>query len=346
MLTIQENISLLPYNTLRIEAKARYFVEIDSLEALQQFFVHPLSNEKLFILGGGSNTLFTKDFEGLVLKISLKGIQELSDFSAPWKVFLKVHAGEERDHFVEYCCKKGYAGIENLAGIPGQVGTSPVSNIGAYGMEVQNSIFSVEGYDLVNKEIKTFSHEECQFEYRGSIFKNHLKSHFLVTAVTFALQENTESYEYNLNYPDLQKYLEGKKIQKSDLTLSFVSEMIRTIRNHKLPNPDEIGTAGSFFANPMIDRSDLSSLLEKFPELKYYPCENEEKIKLSAGQLIDLTGMKGFQLGNAGVSPKHALVLIHEQGDAEDLLKVAQLVQEAVLKKFGVFLHPEVVYVE
>ena len=287
------------------------------------------------------------DFDGVVVKISLKGVEEIkkNEKSDSSQVLVKANAGENRDDFVNYCNERGYAGLENLAWIPGQVGTAPVSNIGAYGMEVQNNIFSVEGYNLASQTFQTFSHDECQFIYRGSIFKNQLKSQFLITAVTFSLQKITKDYEFNLNYPDVQKKIEEKKLQKSDLNLMVVSEMIRKIRNHKLPNPDEIGTAWSFFANPIIDQSDFSSLLKKFPELKSYPCEKDTKIKLSAGQLIDLAGMKWFRLWDAWVSPKHALILIHEQGKAENLLKVAETVQEAVFKKFGVALHPEVVYV-
>lgn len=343
LMHIQKDISLKPYNTFQVEVNAKYFVEITSDKDIQELFQDPLFQTKRLILGGGANILLTKDFEGIVIKVALKGIQQIARENG--KVILKVGAGENRQDFVQYCCENQYAGIENLAWIPWNVGTAPVSNIGAYGMEVSKVIVKVEGYDLKTQEFKVFSKDECKFGYRSSIFKKELSSEFLVTAVFFELQEFSETYSFQLEYPDFKKYFQEKELNPDDLTLKDVMNAVIEIRNNKIPDPKLVPSAWSFFENPVIPQSELASLLERFPQLKSFPSWKEGYVKLSAGQLIDLAWLKGYSNGKAWTSEKHALILINQGGTAQDILEVANHIQTTVFQTFWVELHPEVVYV-
>ena len=343
MLKVKENYSLINDNTLKIDAKAKYFIEITTLQELEEFFQSSLSHEKMVILWGGSNILFTKDFDGVVLKMLIKGIQEISNKEE--EILVNVSAGETRQDFVEYCGEHWYAGIENLAWIPWNVWTSPVSNIWAYCMEAKDCIVSVEWYDLQTHEKKIFTHEQCQFGYRSSIFKKELSSKFLITSVLFSLH-HLHDYEFNLNYPDIQRYLEEHHLSKSELDISLVIKMIIDIRDHKLPNPKGTPNAWSFFANPIIDKNRLSALLDQYPQLKYFPTDQDDKIKLSAWQLIDLAGLKGYSNGKAWTSEKHALILVNPHGTSQDVLEVAHHIQEGVYDKFQISLQPEVVYIQ
>ncbi|MDD2536896.1 MAG: UDP-N-acetylmuramate dehydrogenase [Candidatus Absconditabacteria bacterium] len=366
MIDIQSDVSLLPYNTFQVDVQAKYFVDIHQEEDLEELFETGIfAKEKHLILGGGANVLFTQDINGLVIKVSLKGIEclsglDVSSLKSPLppfqkggsKVLVQAMAGEDWSGFVEYCNRKGRAGIENLIAIPGQVGTAPVSNIGAYGMEIGERVVWVEGYDLEKKEWKKFDHEECGFAYRDSIFKSELRGKFLITRVVFALEQLSEEYLFKLDYPDVQRVLEERSINILDCRASLamtpnsleqVSEIISEIRASKLPDPNKIGTAGSFFANPIIKKSDFDLLIQKFPELISYP--HGDEVKLSAGQLIDLAGLKGYSNGKAGTSSKHALIVINEGGSAEDVLEVVEHIQIVVKEKFGVALKPEVVYI-
>lgn len=343
MLTIQSNISLLPYNTFQIDVKAKYFVEIQSIEDLQELFQYPIfQSEKRLILGGWSNTLFTQDFDGLVIKVNLKGIETLSDDDS--STLLKVAAGENWSDFVNYTNVRELAGLENLIDIPGEVWTSAVSNIWAYGVEAKDRIVWVEGYDLQTGMFRRFSNEECQFSYRTSIFKSSLRNQFLISHVVFALDIFDESYQFITNYPDIQIAL-----QKSPLPpftkgggLQHMSGIIAEIRSIKLPDWRVIGTAGSFFANPIVSLEFAKNLEQSYSDLKIYPYLDQ--VKLSAGQLIDKAGLKWYSNWKAWTSPQHALIVINEWGTAKDVLDVVEHIQTKVKEMFGVELVPEVVY--
>jgi UDP-N-acetylmuramate dehydrogenase len=307
MLDIQSNVSLLYYNTFQIAVQAKYFVEISTLEQLQELFTSEIFQaEKKLILGGGANVLFTGDFEGLVIKVSLKGIEV--EGVEGCEVLVRASAGEDWSTFVNYANAQGRAGLENLIAIPGNVGTAPVSNIGAYGMEVGNRIARVEGYDLQTLEWKKFLHDECEFAYRRSLFKSELRNQFLITSVVFALDQFDENYQFITNYPDIQGVL---KSDSSPLSLVRMSEIIASIREKKLPDWHVIGTAGSFFANPYVSIPHFEALQKEYPTIPNYPVD-DKVVKVPAAWLIEQAGLKGYSNGKAGTSPNHALIVINE----------------------------------
>ncbi|GHW02818.1 UDP-N-acetylenolpyruvoylglucosamine reductase [candidate division SR1 bacterium] len=360
---IGENISLKPYNTFQIDVNARYFIEIQSEEELKELFSEEIfKRQKRLILGGGANMLFTEDFDGLVIKVDAPcrdrsctcpsenhiiypGKNEHSypgknEHSYPGKnehpylrsndndhIHISVPAGEDWSDFVQYANSQGWAGLQKLAGIPGQVGTAPVSNIGAYGVEIGDLIERVEGYDLQTGEKRRYSHDECEFGYRTSIFKTSLINQFFITCVCFRLIKLDSSL-----------HSQGQKLQK-------ISDEILQMRSEKLPDLELFPSAGSFFKNPVVSIEKWQELKGKFEELIGFA--NEKMVKLSAGQLIEMAGLKGYSNGKAGVSNKHALILVNEGGaTGNDILDVMKVVQDAVKEKFRVELEPEVVIIK
>lgn len=343
---IGENIDLKPYNTLQISVNAKYLVKIQSESDIIELMNSEIwKTEKHCILNWWANILFTCDFDGIVVKIETKGkkIIKLENNS----VLLEVQAWENWSDFVERCCDNNYYGIENLIDIPWNVGTAPVSNIWAYGTEVSSVVYEVEWIDLNTWEVKIFKNSECEFGYRTSIFKYNLKGEFLVTKVRFLLSIVDENYQPNIWYKDVQNYISEYWI--SPKTPKEVAEIIREIRANKLPDWHKIWTAWSFFSNPIITLDERAQLEKKFPDLSHHECVEfgEKKMKLSAGQLIDQCGLKWWRNPNwkAWTYEKHALILVNEWWDAEDVLGAMHYIQKCVNDKFWVKLQPEVVLV-
>ena len=327
-----KNYSLKNYNSFRVNHRANFFLKIKNNKSLIDFLSDKeFKNEKKLILGGGSNILFTKDYEGVILYSCIKGIHILEENDNHIKV--KVGSGENWDDFVKFCVSKNWYGIENLSLIPGSVGAAPIQNIGAYGVEVKDYIYDVNGIDLKNNTKKTYSNKSCDFEYRDSIFKRELKNNFFVTEVTFILNKNKK---FTLDYSEL------KNINSQSLTIQNVRDKIIEIRNSKLPNPKLLANAGSFFKNPVINIKIAKKIKEKYNDFKYYQI-NESMVKISAAWLIEKSGWKGHKEKNIGVYNKHALVLVNYSSEnGKDIKILSKKIKESVLEKFNVTLENEV----
>lgn len=339
MSIIQENISLKPYNTFGLEAKARFFTEINEIAELKNILQNTdyQNVEKLF-LGGGSNILLTKDFEGLVIKINLKGIKSV--FEDDSQIYLQAGAGENWHEFVMYCVENNLAGIENLSLIPGTVGAAPMQNIGAYGVEIKDVFVELEALNLESFEVEKFKLDDCKFGYRESVFKHENKGKYVITAVTFRLNKVPT---FKVSYGDIQKTLEEMGVKT--LTIKAVSEAVIKIRKSKLPDPAEIGNSGSFFKNPEIPKTQYDELKTKFDNIPSYPI-NESTVKVPAGWLIEQAGWKGFRDGQIGVHARQALVLVnYGGGNGNDIKALSAKVQASVLEKFGIKLHVEVNFI-
>jgi UDP-N-acetylmuramate dehydrogenase len=335
---IVNNISLKKFNTFGIDAKANFFTEVKTVEELQKLLQNSEIKElPKLILGGGSNLLFTKDFEGLVLKINLMGIEKVKEDDS--HIYLTAGAGENWHQFVLYCIERNFAGVENLSLIPGTVGAAPMQNIGAYGVEIKDVFHQLEAIEIATGESRTFSKEECEFAYRYSIFKDEAKAKdkYIITSVSFRLNKKPA---YNTSYGDIHKTLE--KMEVKELSIKAISDAVVHIRQSKLPDPAVIGNAGSFFKNPTILKSDFEKLKEQYPEIPGYHLPNDE-VKVPAGWLIEQCGWKGKVIDKIGVHKNQALVLVnYGGGKGEDLRKLAFDIQSSVVEKFGIELMPEV----
>lgn len=327
-----KNYSLKNYNSFRVNHKANFFLKIENDKSLIDFLSDKkFKNEKKLIIGGGSNILFTKDYEGVILYNCIKGIHILEENNNHIK--LKVGSGENWDDFVKFCVNKNWYGIENLSLIPGSVGAAPIQNIGAYGVEIKDYIYDVNGIDLKNNLKKTYTNKSCDFEYRDSIFKRELKNNFFVTEVTFILNKNKK---FTLDYSEL------KNINGQNLTIQNVRDKIIEIRNSKLPDPKLLANAGSFFKNPVINIKIAKNIKEKYNDFKYYQI-NESMVKISAAWLIEKSGWKGHKEKNIGVYNKHALVLVNYSSEnGKDIKILSKKIKESVLEKFNVTLEKEV----
>lgn len=335
MIRFEKNFSLKTHNTFGIEAKARYFFEFTEFEDLPYFLANFPGWEKLqlLLLGGGSNLLFVSDFDGLVLYSNIPGIQQIKEDRN--HVWLEVGAGENWDRFVAYCVHQQLGGIENLSLIPGNVGAAPVQNIGAYGVEVCDFIECVKGFDLMTFEACEIPASECGFDYRDSVFKHELKNRFIVTSVVFRLDK---FIAYKLDYGDLRAEVE----KRGGENIYNVREAVIAIRESKLPDPDQLGNAGSFFKNPVVPIETAEKLKSVFPQMPVYPA-GKGKAKLAAGWLIDQCGLKGFRDGDAGVHEKQALVLVNYGGaSGKDIYELAMRIRQSVNDRFNVLLEPEV----
>ncbi|MDN3596550.1 UDP-N-acetylmuramate dehydrogenase [Zunongwangia endophytica] len=327
------NVSLKPYNTFGIDVRANKFIKIRTIEGLKKILRKTYA-EELFILGGGSNMLLTDDISKTVLQIRLKGKQVLEEKDN--YVIIKAHAGENWHEFVLWTLKQNFGGLENLSLIPGNVGTSPIQNIGAYGVELKDTFVSCEAIDIQTLETKTFSLEDCEFDYRNSVFKNKLKGQYIITSVNFKL--STKNHQLKIDYGDIKSEL--KQIENPKIT--DISNAIIRIRESKLPNPAEIGNSGSFFKNPIISTEAFKNLQQKFPEAPSYKI-SENEVKVPAGWLIDQAGLKGYRDGDAGVHKKQALVLVnYGNASGNDILELSKKVRAVVKEKFGIDLEPEV----
>ena len=335
MLQIQENISLKPYNSFGIDVKASYFAEIFSEADLVRLFKNEIvKSQKLLVIGGGSNVLFTQDYKGLVVKISIKGIKsEMIE----GKVLVTAGAGEVWNDFVNYCVGNHYAGVENLSLIPGTVGASPIQNIGAYGVELKDVFESCSAFEIKTGKTKTFTYDDCHFGYRESIFKGELKGQYIITSVTFRLSAEAK---INTSYGAIETELLNRGIENPNI--ADVSAAVSHIRVSKLPDPSTIGNAGSFFKNPVIEKYEFADIVAKHPDVVHYPTA-DDKIKLAAGWLIEQCGWKGKVVGQTGTWKNQALVLVnHGHATGTEVYHFSEQIIDSVKSTFGVTLEREV----
>jgi UDP-N-acetylmuramate dehydrogenase len=337
MVFIQENSALLPFNTFKFQARAKYLSIISSLDDLMELRRSHIfeQNPRLF-LGGGSNILFTRDFDGLVIRNEIKGIEVVHEDED--QITLKAGSGENWHAFVCYCVERNYGGLENLSLIPGTMGAAPMQNIGAYGVEVRSVIDDVEAFDLEKGEVKVFSNADCNFGYRESFFKHEGKGTYFISSITLTLTKR--NHQFNISYGAIKDTLHQMGVDK--LSVKAISDAVISIRKSKLPDPAVIGNAGSFFKNPSIDSDQYSRLKEIYPTIPGFT-EEKSKIKVPAGWLIEQCGWKGKRVDNIGVHPLQALVLVHYGGDeGKKLWQLALDIQSSVNEKFGITLQPEV----
>lgn len=332
---MQENISLKPYNTFGVDVNAAFFDEVSSIENLKALIAENKS-KKLLFLGGGSNILFTKDFYGLVIQLNLKGISFEKVSSN--EVLVLVSAGENWHQFVLWCLDHNFGGLENLSLIPGNVGTSPMQNIGAYGVEIKDHFEYCNVLNLETLELEKFDKEKCRFGYRDSIFKQEGKGKYVILEVCFKL--TTENHIVKTEYGAIKSELEN--LQITNPTIHDVSKAVINIRESKLPNPKEIGNAGSFFKNPTIPVLQFEELRTKFPNIQGYP--NGEMVKVPAGWIIEQCGWKGKQIGNVATHHLQSLVIINKTGNAsgKEIFDFSTMIIDSVKEKFGIELEREV----
>lgn len=332
---IKYHFSLKNYNTFGIEANAKEFVAVHSIEELETVLAENISKRK-FILGGGSNMLLTKDIDALVIHIDLKGkkiVEENDDF-----VWVESQAGENWHEFVMWTIDNDFGGLENMSLIPGNVGTTPVQNIGAYGTEIKDTFVSCSAMKIDTMEMRSFRNSECNFGYRESIFKNEIKDQYIITSVIFKLTKR--NHKINISYGDITRELDKLNIKTP--TLKDVSNAVITIRQSKLPDPKVLGNSGSFFKNPILLKSEFNKIHKKFPEMKYYEI-SETEVKVLAGWLIEQAGFKGLRFGDAGIHKNQALVLVnYGNATGQEILNVSKDIQETIFKKFGIHIEAEV----
>ncbi|MDR2123180.1 MAG: UDP-N-acetylmuramate dehydrogenase [Flavobacteriaceae bacterium] len=337
MITFQENTDIKKFTTFNVPAVCRYFTEVYSLEELDEAL--DLAKEKelpLLFLGGGSNILFTDIFQGLVIKLNLKGITESEEDED--HVVVSAQAGEEWSAFVQYCISKDYGGLENLSLIPGNAGTSPMQNIGAYGVEIKDVFHSLKALSIQTKKVETFTPDLCKFGYRESFFKNEGKDKYVILEVSFRLTK--KNHKFNISYGAIQEEFKKKDIKTP--TLKDISEQIIQIRQSKLPDPKILGNAGSFFKNPVISLEQFQKLQNEYPHIPHYRLADSQ-IKIPAGWLIEHAGWKGKKTGRVGVHEKQALVLVNYGGaTGKEIYLLSETIIQDVKKKFDILLQREV----
>ena len=334
---VKQNVDLFPYNTFGLHSTAKFFTTVDSTEESKSLFASDIfRKEKHFILGGGSNILFTKNFDGLVVKVEIMGKNVIEENDST--ITLRVGSGENWHQFVMYCVDRNYGGVENLSLIPGTVGAAPMQNIGAYGVEIKKNILGVEAIEISTGDVRYFDNEGCRFGYRESIFKQELKHQFLISSVTLKLTKR--DHQFNISYGAIDETL--KKIGVQTLSVKAISDAVISIRSSKLPDPARIGNAGSFFKNPSI-HADLVDFIKKdFPMLPTFP-STDGLTKVPAAWLIEQCGWKGKTFGSIGVHQHQALVLVnYGGGEGEKIWELALKIKESVKEKFNVTLQPEV----
>ncbi len=335
---IQENISLKPFTTFGIDKKAKFFTTVETLDELKAALL--VAKEKqlpVFILGGGSNILLTRDIDGLVIKLEIKGIHLLKEDGD--QLWVEVGAGEMWHELVLHSIAQDWAGLENLSLIPGTVGASPMQNIGAYGVEIKDVFDSLQAMHRETLEMQSFDAEACRFGYRESVFKQTFKDQYVITSVTFRLSKTPN---FHLEYGAIRDVLAANDIDQP--SIRAISDAVIQIRQSKLPDPKEIGNAGSFFKNPTIPNAQFDALKASYPSIPGYP--SAEGVKVAAGWLIEQTGWKGKRIGEVGVHAKQALVLVnYGGGTGEEIKKLSEQIQASVYDKFGVQLQAEVNFI-
>jgi len=332
---IREWVSLKSHNSFHIDANAAFWTEVTSENDLLRLMDTAIYlNQPRFILGGGSNILFTQDFPGLIMKIRIPGITVVSENEH--EVILKIGAGVIWDDLVCHAIDRGWGGLENLSMIPGETGAAPIQNIGAYGVELESVFVSLDAVDLKTGELSRFDRDMCRFGYRDSIFKRDLKGRVLITSVTLKL---SKQHRLHVEYGNLREVLSADGITEPDIRQ--VGLAVRKIRSSKLPDPAVTGNAGSFFKNPVIPQDQFLKLRETHPQIPSYPAGSQ--IKIPAAWLIDQCGFKGKRLGDAGVHERHALILVnHGKATGKDILDLAETIRAEVQDRFGITLEPEV----
>ncbi|WP_396182820.1 UDP-N-acetylmuramate dehydrogenase [Flavobacterium sp.] len=332
---IHTNFSLKKYNTFGIEAKASQFVSVQSVDELITVLNENPTTKK-FILGGGSNMLLTQDIDALVIHLDLKGkkiIDENNDF-----VWVESQAGENWHEFVIWTIGQNFGGLENLSLIPGNVGTTPIQNIGAYGVEIKDTFVLCEAIHIETQELMIFTNEKCKFGYRESIFKNEVKDEFIITSLVFKLTK--KNHKLNTSYGAIETELEKQHI--TNPTLKDVSNAVISIRQSKLPDPKELGNSGSFFKNPIVLKSDFELIQQKFPTMPFYEV-SETEVKVPAGWLIEQAGFKGKRFGDAGIHKNQALVLVnYGNATGQEILAVAKDIQATIETAFSISIETEV----
>jgi UDP-N-acetylmuramate dehydrogenase len=331
---ILNNIPLKEFNTFGIQSIAKRFSRFSNKEELDEI-LRQRNNDSLLVLGGGSNILFTKDYDGLVIRNEIKGFEIIE--ASDEVVIVKSGAGEVWHEFVLNCIDHDFGGIENLSLIPGSVGASPMQNIGAYGIEIKDVFHSLEAYEINTGKIKSFNHSECKFGYRESVFKRELKDQFIILSVSFKL---TKNHQINSSYGAINTELEEQGIKKP--SIKDISNAVIAIRSSKLPNPKEIGNAGSFFKNPVVDIEVLREIQKNYESAPNYPA-GEGKVKLAAGWLIEQAGWKGKTISTYGVHKNQALVLVnYSDSQGSDIFNLSTQIISDIHSKFGVELEREV----
>ncbi|OYU94442.1 MAG: UDP-N-acetylenolpyruvoylglucosamine reductase [Bacteroidetes bacterium B1(2017)] len=335
-MVIYQNISLKPYNTFGIDVKAEQFVEVKTVEEVQVLCTtFNLAERKKLVIGGGSNLLLTKDFDGMVIRMNLTGMDSIREDEN--HVWVKAMSGELWHDFVQYCVTKNIGGVENLSLIPGCVGAAPMQNIGAYGVEIKDTFEELFAVEIESGKLVKFTNAECKFGYRESVFKNEKKDKYIIVAVTFKLNKHPK---LNTSYGAIQEVLNQKGITTP--SIKDVSEAVISIRQSKLPNPKVLGNSGSFFKNPEIPQEQYLLLKDTFPTIPGYPAPNNQ-IKVAAGWLIEQCGWKGKQVGNTGSHKDQALVLVnYGNATGNEIYSLALAIQKSVQDKFGITIVPEV----
>jgi UDP-N-acetylmuramate dehydrogenase len=332
-MNIIQNQSLKNYNTFGIDTNAQQFVSVNSISELKDILSN---NKEIFILGGGSNMLLTQDISKLVVHINLKGreiVEENDDF-----VIVKAQAGENWHEFVLWCIDQNFGGIENLSLIPGNVGTTPIQNIGAYGVEIKDTMFSCEALNKKTLAIETFTNAQCKFEYRESVFKNELKDQYIITSVSFKLSKR--NHNVSTTYGAIETELVQQNIKNP--TLKDVSNAVIAIRQSKLPDPKELGNSGSFFKNPIVSNELYEKAKALHPEMPHYVV-SETHVKVPAGWLIEQAGFKGKRFGDAGVHKNQALVLVnYGTATGAEIVALSMNIQQTILEQFGITIEAEV----
>ncbi|MFY8069713.1 MAG: UDP-N-acetylmuramate dehydrogenase [Flavobacterium sp.] len=332
-MNIIQNQSLKNYNTFGIDTNAQQFVSVNSISELKDILSN---NKEIFILGGGSNMLLTQDISKLVVHIDIKGkeiVEENDDF-----VIVKAQAGENWHEFVLWCIDQNFGGIENLSLIPGNVGTTPIQNIGAYGVEIKDTMFSCEALNKKTLAIETFTNAQCKFEYRESVFKNELKDKYIITSVSFKLSKR--NHNVSTTYGAIETELVQQNIKNP--TLKDVSNAVIAIRQSKLPDPKELGNSGSFFKNPIVSNEIYEKAKALHPEMPHYVV-SETHVKVPAGWLIEQAGFKGKRFGDAGVHKNQALVLVnYGTATGAEIVALSKNIQQTILEQFGIAIEAEV----
>ncbi|MCM4160010.1 UDP-N-acetylmuramate dehydrogenase [Antarcticibacterium flavum] len=334
-MNVSLNSSLKDYNTFGIDVNAKQLISVSSMRELKQVLRNNYSNE-LFILGGGSNMLLTRDINATVLHINLKGKELLSSSSD--SALVRINAGENWHETVQWTLEHNLGGLENLSLIPGNTGTAPIQNIGAYGVELKDTFVSCDVIDVQTLETRSFSKEECDFGYRSSIFKTSAKGKYIITSVTFQLTR--KDHNLHTEYGSIKEALLEMGIKEPGL--KDVSAAVIKIRSQKLPDPKVLGNSGSFFKNPVLPVGQLIKLQDKYPDIPFYSISKEE-VKVPAGWLIEQAGFKGYREGDAGVHKNQALVLVnYGEASGNEILHLAHKIQDKILKDYGIDLQPEV----
>ena len=335
-MNIIENYPLLKLNTFGVDVKAKYFTSINTInELIEVTKTNVFKDLELLILGGGSNILFTKDFDGLVILNNIKGKEIIEQNQQ--SIFLKIGAGENWHELVMYCVDNGWGGIENLSLIPGNTGTAPMQNIGAYGVEIKETFVELEALEISSGKIVKFNNSDCEFGYRESVFKNKMKNQYIILNITLELKKNPV---LNINYGDVKAILESQNIKNP--AIKEVSNAIISIRQSKLPDPKKIGNSGSFFKNPIVSLNLLELIKKKYPNVVNYEI-NENEFKIAAGWLIERAGWKGKKFNNYGIHEKQALVLVnYGLANGMEIFELSEKIILDIKDKFGIKLEREV----